>query len=280
MASFTKLVCFFFLLITLQIHARDSHFFSKVSRSRDYITNPNHNYYNNQDNEVTPFTKQQYEEEQPSYTPQNTQESYGLFGHDTGLDPPTATSTSTSISTATIPSTTRTSLYKMDGHKYENQENFNNNENYENDQEEESYEPNLEGLSETFYTNYKNNNVSPRKYVAQNNYNNNNNVDNKKNYGDEGKFYGGVEKQGMSDTRYLENGKYFYDISAEKNLNNDLSYNYNNNFNNNNNNLNNENNGRFYGNKNNYYYNGNGNGNQQGYNNRFSEGEFDFDDQP
>ncbi|KAK9714632.1 hypothetical protein RND81_06G108100 [Saponaria officinalis] len=260
MASFTKFVCFFFLttlVFSLQIHARDSQFFSKVSRNRDYTTNPNNNYYINQEkNDVTSLNKQQNGEEQPSYIPQNSQNSFGLYGHDSGLDPSTDTSTSTTVQT-----TTSKFLYNMDDNKYENQKynnnDDNNNENYENNQEEESYEPNLERLSDTSYKNGNN--------VAQNKYNHNNNYK----YGDEGKYYGGVgynggvEKQGMSDTRYLENGKYFYDIKAEKNLyNNDFSYNNNhNNFNNNNNH------GKFYGN-NNYY------------NNQFSEDEFAFDGQP
>ncbi|KAH9618746.1 hypothetical protein KSS87_014599 [Heliosperma pusillum] len=235
MASFTKLVCFFFLLTTLQTYARDSNFFSQVTRNRDYNANPNLNYNNNnQENQATPFSKQG-EEQQPTFVPQTTQGGYGLYGHETGLDAPTTTTTTTA--TTANPS----KLYNMDDNQYDNQNN-NKNENFESNQEGE---PDFEQLSETSYMNNNNNNnninndninnnVVPRRYVGGNNNNNNNN-----NKFLESNQEREPEFEELSETSYTDNNN-----NNNNNNNNDNINNYNNN-NNNNNNKNGH--GKYYG---------------------------------
>ncbi|XP_057538469.1 protein E6 [Amaranthus tricolor] len=280
MASYPKFGCFLFLLIislsSIQTHARGSQFFSKFTRNGDTATTtttPNTDYNPNNNEKEFVHLKKQQSEEQPVFIPQTTETGYGLYGHETGLDPPS----------------TSTTLYNMDdiNNNNNNNENFNTNNN--NEYHEKNYATELQGLSSTSYTNNNNNNYENNNNNNYENYNNNNyeNYNNNNNNG-EGKFHGGAgyndvqEKQGMSDTRFMYNGKYFYDLEAEKknnynpNNNNYMSYsnNYNNNYNNN----------GYYGNKmNNFeeFYNNNNNQkfyNGNGYQNQFpEEEEFDFD---
>ncbi|GAB4826996.1 hypothetical protein Ancab_033876 [Ancistrocladus abbreviatus] len=219
MASIAKLFSAFFLLTllsSLQTHARDSQFFSKVTREN---TNPNNenNYYNTNPNvqeQAAAVTKVQ--EQEPAFIPQTTQTGYGLYGHETGQSVPSTTTTTRKPSYSTTYKTQfeepRNNAYgtknfngnnkyvynvdafdsKEEGSTKETQNGyyFNTKTNTKN-YEERNYSPELQGLSGTSYQN-------GNKY----NYNYNNNV----------------EKQGMSDTRFLENGRYFYDLNTEKNV--------------------------------------------------------------
>ncbi|CAO2842886.1 unnamed protein product [Amaranthus hypochondriacus] len=290
MASSQKFGCILFLLIisffSIQTHARESQFFSKFTRNGETTTTsttPNTDYNpNNNEKEFVHLKKQS--DEQPVFIPQTTETGYGLYGHETGLDPPSTT------------------LYNMDDINNNNNENlYNNNENFNtnnnnNEYHEKNYATELQGLSSTSYTNnnyknnnnnYKNNNYENNNKNNYENYNNNNNYENYNNNNNkgEGKFYGGAgyngvqEKQGMSDTRFMYNGKYFYDVEAEKrsnyNPNNNNFMSYSNNYNNN----------GYYGNKmNNFeeFYSNNNNNNKfyngNEYQNQFpEEEEFDFD---
>ncbi|XP_021735624.1 protein E6-like [Chenopodium quinoa] len=168
MTSSPKFVCLFFLLTILvcsiQTYPRDSQFFSKVTRKRDDATttttinpNTNNNYFtNNKVDYFVTLNKQEKKDEQPVFLPQTTETGYGLYGHETGLDAPSTT-------------TTPNSLYNTDENNNQKYENFNNYYKNNNENHEKNYTPELKGLSGTTYTE-----KTPMSY---------------NNFNDEGKFY-------------------------------------------------------------------------------------------
>ncbi|XP_059663199.1 protein E6-like [Cornus florida] len=115
----------------------------------------------------------------PAPAPIITENGYGLYGHG-------------STETTTTPTTTNT---------------------FANDENEVPAEElnNLESFKESNTGYSYNNNYNTNGYS---NYNNNNNGYTTNSYGNNG--YQSSEKQGMSDTRYVENGKYYYDVQNEK----------------------------------------------------------------
>ncbi|XP_021726587.1 protein E6-like [Chenopodium quinoa] len=276
MASSPKFVCLFFLLTILvcsiQTYARDSQFFSKVTRNRDDATptttinpNTNNNYFtNNKVDDFVPLNKLEKKDEQPVFLPQTTETGYGLYGLETGLDAPSTTTT------------TPNTLYNMDENNNQKYENFNNyykNNNNENNYEK-NYTPELKGLSGTTY--------AEKTPISYNNFNDEGlSYNNGKDYGASFRYNNGaVEKQGMSDTRFVENGKYFYDLNAENNNNNNNNvekYYYDvDNVENKYNNGNKESN--YYEDVyNNNKYNNNNNNNNRFFNGNGKQEEFDFD---
>jgi hypothetical protein len=220
------------LLLPLQTIARESQFFSKVTHFNKETKIPNKE-------ESSTVTNKP--EEQPPFIPQ-TENSYGLYGHESDHLPSTAGATTTT----TNPNFEDTNNYQNDNNKYYHNDAYNtkyyNKDTFGNYQNE---------LSDTKYNEEQNNNnnvANERSF-----YTNNNN-----NYNAENNKYNG-EKQGMSDTRYLEGGKYYYDVNYEKynptmysdssrGVNNNNWYKNRGNSNNNN-----------YGNNNEFYQNNQGN---------------------
>ncbi|KAI3456231.1 hypothetical protein Pfo_012894 [Paulownia fortunei] len=108
MASSAKQFSFFLLLTllsSLHTHARDSQFFNKVPSTTSNNVVPN--------NKEAPNNQQ--EQQDPSFLPES-ENGYGLYGHESGQLPPSAT-------TATgEPATTTTTLYNTESeqpvHKY------------------------------------------------------------------------------------------------------------------------------------------------------------------
>jgi hypothetical protein len=240
MAPISKFLSFLFLTtlsFSLHIHARDSQFFSKVThvdnnnvKDRD-VPNPNNE---------GPLNKPQ--QQQPDFMPE-TENSYGLYGHESDHLPSTAATTTTTTN-SNFEDTNK--YYNNDAYntKYYNKDTFGNNQNElsETKYNEEGYNSMMEKQN-----NNNNNAANERSF-----YNNNNN------YNAENNMYNG-EKQGMSDTRYLEGGKYYYDVNYEKynptmysdssrGVNNNNWYKNRGNSNNNN-----------YGNNNEFYQNNQGN---------------------
>jgi len=248
MASSPKFACLFFffflfttLLFALQIHARDSQFFNKQTPK----TNP----------QQLPSKKNEVEEEEPAFLPQTSGTGYGLYGHETGLNPPTTAA----------------------------DDNDDNNEAISH-HDQKNYATELKGLSASGFLD-----DVPRK---SNNYYNNNNGE--KNYDYNYNYYagvgdnGGVDNQGISDTRVLGNGKHSYEMDAGNRLD-QYDHHYQSNYKSYPNNYNdnyylkdeysghfvhgNNNHGEYYNNK---YYN-NGNAMRQGYQNQMhGEEEFEF----
>jgi hypothetical protein len=192
----------------MQIHARESQFFSKFTNNNAKETQviPN--------KEETTTTKQNQE---PTFIPE-TQGGYGLYGHESGQFPPTTTTTTTPthVNAATYaPYTTKPSRlpYKNEFddeeslNKYLNtndDHNNNNNENknyyYNNDgNKNKNYYFNKNSYEANQYGGFGNTKLTTERGYStmanQNNYN---------------------ERQGMSDTRFMENGKYYYDLNSGK----------------------------------------------------------------
>lgn len=250
MATFPTYISFILLttlLLPLQTIARESEFFSKVTHFNKETKVPN--------KEESPVTNKP--EEQPPFIPQ-TQNSYGLYGHDSDHIPSTAATASTTNSnfedTNNYPNNNK--YYNNDAYntKYYNKDTFGNNQNELSDTKynEEGYNSMMEkqNNNQEYYFN-NNNNAANERSFHNNNYNNYNAQNNR---------YNG-EKQGMSDTRFLEGGKYFYDINYEK-YNPTMYGDSSRGVNNNNNWYNNNNN---YGNNNEYQ---NNHGNYNGYKNQ------------
>ncbi|PSS04803.1 hypothetical protein CEY00_Acc20661 [Actinidia chinensis var. chinensis] len=162
-------------------HARDAQFFSKVTPTT--ATTPTNNA---KETIEVPQKEQEYvtkQEQEPRFIP-DTQTGYGLYGHESGQFPPTTTRTTTSL-----PYTTTN----------------NNNNNYYNN---EAYASDTQGMSDTRFVD--------KAYTTPTNDNNNyyNGANNYYNTQQQPNNYYNTQKQGMSDTRFLENGKYYYDGHA------------------------------------------------------------------
>ncbi|CAK8577653.1 unnamed protein product [Lathyrus sativus] len=269
MAPISKLLSFLFLTtlsFSLQIHARDSKFFSKVTHVNNNLN----------DNNQQPLNKPE-QQQQPVFIPE-TENSYGLYGHESGLHPPTTT-TSNNVVPNTYQSYQKTSPQDENNNvnnyfttsqkdsytnKYPNEisdtkltptsyNNNNNNNNYDkyfyNNNKYASNEVANTKFPEEAYNsmeNQNNNNNNDKYYYNNNKYasneltnakfpeegynsmenqNNkyyyNNNVAAKDKYyfktnGASNNNYNNGERQGMSDTRVMEGGKYFYDVNSEK----------------------------------------------------------------
>ncbi|XP_061344580.1 protein E6-like [Gastrolobium bilobum] len=228
MAPISKFIPFLFLttlLLSLQINARDSQFFSKVS----HVNN------NFKETEVPkneePLKKP---EQQPVFIPE-TENSYGLYGHESGQNPPTTTTTPTPTPTTYQPYKTET---EEKFNKYPNKNYYNYNKDFYRTNQNEMSDTRLAGTPSSnnnyFYNNKdafgdKQNQLSDTKYTEggynsmenQNKkkkyYYNNNAANDKNSFQNNAvnnKYYG--ERQGISDTRFMEGGKYFYDVDSEK----------------------------------------------------------------
>ncbi|XP_030972830.1 protein E6-like [Quercus lobata] len=231
MAPSAKFISFLFILTLsffVQIHARESQFFSKVTN------------VNNDAKETTTVDPNKEEfltkhEQQPVFIPQ-TQNGYGLYGHESGQFPPTTTTptptTTTSLTNVnaapytTTPTTTTNNnapfktvfeddeslnkyLNSNQNYNYNPNPNNNNNNNNQNNEfyyNNNAYHASQNGLRDSRLTQRG----GYTTLANQNNYNNNNNGANS---------YNNAERQGMSDTRFLENGKYYYDLNLENNYN-------------------------------------------------------------
>ncbi|PWA64176.1 hypothetical protein CTI12_AA346700 [Artemisia annua] len=214
MASITFFVFLTLALSLTTIHARESQFFAKVSNnipeeSQPLNTNQNTNENTNQqDLKFVPQTRETTEGS-----------GYGLFGHESGQLPPSATTTNNNLennnnnnnylpanlpenynpvayttpihsSTQDIPNefSYEPQAYKADNNMYnsQNQEEFmqTNDDNTFNSQKQDEF----------MQTNDANMYNTGKQEIGTNG----------------GNMYNNYEKQGMSDTRFLNNGKYYY----------------------------------------------------------------------
>lgn len=213
MAPFSNYISFLFLttlLLPLQITARDSQFFSKVTH---FDSNNNNNNVKETEfpNKEGPLNKP---EQQPVFTPE-TENSYGLYGHESTQLPSTTTTTTYQPYEAEFQHTSKypNKYYNYNNEAYSTNQNelsntrltgtgYRNSDKYYN---KDAYGGNQNELSDTKYTEGEYNSMGNQNNYKKYHYNNN--VANKR--------YNG-EKQGMSDTRFLEGGKYYYDVNYEK----------------------------------------------------------------
>ncbi|XP_039004256.1 protein E6-like isoform X1 [Hibiscus syriacus] len=186
MASSLKLISFLFLfaLFCVQIHARE--FFSKIPTVN---INEKETTTATREKEHGTETTQTSEEQQPRFIPE-TENGYGLYGHGTGTDQPSFTTKETYEPYATPVK------YHPDEPYNSIPESSSNNKN--------TYYYNKNAYESTEHQNLGQARFIDKGWSTQENQNNNYNRNN-------------GEKQGMSDTRYLENGKYYYDVKSESN---------------------------------------------------------------
>ncbi|KAL3519812.1 hypothetical protein ACH5RR_017961 [Cinchona calisaya] len=251
MAPIAKTFFLLFLLTLLSslqiIQARDPQNFNKI---------PSNN--GAKETEVIPDKQEQ----EPNFIPENENGGYGLYGKE-NVEPYKTTPTNLpynsqlpkeSYPTKYLPKNYNTKAYVTEPEGYRSENNYNNNNfyngedtYYNNNEQQGSFgETKLLGSSYTNPSNNRNNyyNNNKNKYYngeqqASTRFNNYNKKNNYYNTGGNTNTNGGVQKQGMSDTRFMENGKYFYDINMEQNFNrgsygaNDRGYygNNNNNYN-------------------------------------------------
>ncbi|KAK8551518.1 hypothetical protein V6N13_119976 [Hibiscus sabdariffa] len=170
MASSPKLISllFLFALFSMQIHARE--FFSKIPTANT--------------NEKETTTREQ-EEQEPRFVPE-TQNGYGLYGHETGAGEPSFTTKETYE-----PYVTPVKYHPDEPYNSIPESSSNNKNAYESTEQQ--------NLGDATFT--------EKGWSTKENQNTNNYYSN----GNNG------EKQGLSDTRYLENGKYYYDVKSENN---------------------------------------------------------------
>ncbi|KAK9092698.1 hypothetical protein Syun_027609 [Stephania yunnanensis] len=262
-----SLLSLFLVISTLRVHARDSQFFSKV------IPNNNNNNLVDEvkDTQLTP----QREEDLPRFT-QQSRNGYGLYGHDEIQNPQFNEVPNGGSSSSNLPVGDEFAV----GH--EKFEFNNNNENYENMQfRENGYKGRQNNMPDNFYNNnydgykseeFNNNRFKDEQFMRNNDgykgNNNNNNYNEFRtgefNNNDNNNAYKGEqfnnnnnnmfqnERQGMSDTRFLEHGRYYYNAkndnltpnrefgsgSSDREVENSRNQYYNGGFNNGNNNNN------------------------------------------
>ncbi|CAH2059509.1 unnamed protein product [Thlaspi arvense] len=182
MAFSTRSGIFFFfvtfLLFSTQINARDIYSFGKFHREDPKDQNPN--LVPVQTNE-----KNEQDDQNPSFIPES-ESGYGLYGHET----------------------TYSNNEELDNKRYDENVNY----------DDSSFStPSLTQTQES-YKNYGEN-------YPQTTYDENNKdtsyYENSNGYGREREAYKGysknVERQGMSDTRFMANGNYYFDLDDDRN---------------------------------------------------------------
>ncbi|XP_073298672.1 uncharacterized protein [Primulina huaijiensis] len=219
-----SLLLLFTLLSYTRTQARDNQLFSKVSASAI------------QDQEL-PLNNNQQEE--PNFIQRENENGYGLYGHDqSGQLPPSATGTSLLNTESEAP------LHRHLPKNYNPEAYVTKPEGYTSDGNQNSYTTNLKNYyreAEKSYNNQQEDEETtsePEQYIYNHNYRyyggssfNSERPQGLRDYRLSGRdpaqnsrenyFYNGgadsvFQPQGMSDTRSLENGKYFYDINTEK----------------------------------------------------------------
>lgn len=195
------------LLSTFHSHARDSQLFNKVPSTTTTTTT-------NVPYKEDPLSSQ---EQEPNFLPQN-ENGYGLYGHESGQLPPSTTITTTATM---IPYNTKSERplnkylpenYNPVAYVTESQDK-NNGKGFT----EESYSTRTNNDNNNYYNGVDSFNERPEpkgtRFNGGGSYSTTlNNRENYYNNGGRPNF----EPQGLSDTRSMENGKYFYDVNSGK----------------------------------------------------------------
>ncbi|CAH8299090.1 unnamed protein product [Eruca vesicaria subsp. sativa] len=217
MAFSTRSSIFFFfttlVLLSTQINARDSYFFGKFHRETTKDQNPN-NVLPLETSEKTTveesFPNKKEQEQDPTFLPQS-ENGYGLYGHETTYNNNKEEFNNNNkydekfngetFSTPTLSETEESynnydEKYPKKTESYDNNEEFNNNK-YDENVKEKSFSKNNED-KRSFY----NSNAYETELELETPY---------KGYSHN------LERQGMSDTRFMEKGNYYYDLYNDRN---------------------------------------------------------------
>jgi len=157
LSNFISFLLFATLLLALQISARDSEFFSKVSH-----------FDNNNVKETEVPSKEAPEvnkvDQQPPFVPE-TENSYGLYGHDESNEVPSTTTTK-KVASYTTPTSYHPYKTEFENTRYYNNDAYNNRfaETGYNNQEELSDTKYTEEGYNNNYNNYQNNNNNQKYY--------------------------------------------------------------------------------------------------------------------
>ncbi|XP_054776595.1 protein E6-like [Prosopis cineraria] len=202
MALFSNFFSFLFftvLFLSLQIHARDSQFFSKVTHAND--NNINGIKETDLPSKEEPVNKQP--EQEPVFVPE-AHDSYGLYGHKSAGQFPPATTTTTM--TTYPPYKTESEEYMMSKYPNNKYYSYYNRDAYNTNYYKDAYGNDLDNTKHTEggYESVMSKNQMMRK-KNQMFYNSNNGG-----YDDRYHHNNG-ERQGMSDTKFMEGGKYHYE---------------------------------------------------------------------
>ncbi|AAF16754.1 F3M18.16 [Arabidopsis thaliana] len=252
---------FFFttlVLLSTQIHARDSYFFGKFHRESPKDQNPN-SFIPLETSEKTTVEEsvlnKKEQEQDPTFVPESGN-GYGLYGHETTYNnnndnkeefnnnnkndekvnsktfsTPSLSETEESFNNYEENYPKKTENYGTKGY---NNEEFNNNNNKYDANFKEEFNNNKydENYAKEEFNNNNNNNNYNYKYdenvkeesFPENNEDNKKNVYNSNAYGTELEretpykgYSHNLERQGMSDTRFMEKGSYYYDLYNDRN---------------------------------------------------------------
>lgn len=212
--TFNYLPFFFFFLLLLssvQIEARVNKFFSKfINTDRDLVPN------------LPPAPVSAPPQISPSLPPtpapapffDESQNAYGLYARDSDADENTRTITDV-----------EEEILAGDGQEEENHKSGYSTtnlqtENYESPRRYEEYQNNNYQNNNGFRNSEYENNNEYRKSEYESDFENNNarNYEYQSNFEDDGyrrRRYNPTQQQGMSDTRFMENGRYFHDIDSK-----------------------------------------------------------------
>ncbi|EOA27627.1 hypothetical protein CARUB_v10023775mg [Capsella rubella] len=240
--AFSTSSCIFLLTLVLfstQISARDSYSFGKFQREIPTDQNPN-SLVPNQTNE-----KKEQDDQNPAFIPQS-ENGYGLYGHETTYNNNEELNNNKdgekvnyddSFSTPSLSETDQThESYKNYKESYpktteiydDNKDTiyYGNPDTYGTDKREKEAYKGYGNKDTSYYGNSNTYGTDKREKEAYKGYGNKDTsyYGNSNTYGaekGEKEAYKGysnnVERQGMSDTRYMANGKYYYDLDDDRN---------------------------------------------------------------
>ncbi|XP_056158329.1 protein E6 [Syzygium oleosum] len=254
MAASTKGLSVLFLVLLVLAHshvqARESKFFSKVTHSTNVATSDHVEEKKLAQIEIPAAAPEYSLTPGPAPAYVEKEYGYGLYGHDSDMLPPAretftpvttvaATTTTTNVNEKQATATPATATankdnnledqfvreelsgesfqtgYTNNNYNYDNNNGYSNNDNYNNNNGF-SNNYNYNGYANTRETNGYANNYNTNAFTStysttdqSENYNTNGYSGNANSNG-----YG-TERQGMSDTRYVENGKYSYNVKSD-----------------------------------------------------------------
>ncbi|CAN6816842.1 unnamed protein product [Brassica oleracea var. botrytis] len=206
MAFSTRTSLLFFttlVLLSTQINARDSYFFGKFHRESPKDQNANNVLPLKTSQKTTikeSFPNKKDQEQDPTFVPES-ENGYGLYGHETTYNNNNKYDEKFSGETFSTPSLSETEVSynnydeKYPKKSYDNNEEFNKK--YDEHVKEESFSENNEDKRSFYNSNAYGTELereTPYKGYSHN-----------------------MERQGMSDTRFMEKGNYYYDLYNDRN---------------------------------------------------------------
>lgn len=230
---FVALLILAFLSVSISVEARDfkeRQSFSKFTNANDNDDKENAPVIPTKEESLTTVETLKKQEQQPTFLPQ-TKNGYGLYGHEEEMVKNTpATATTTTTSTGNRPSKTTMpadSFYSYPNGNFENSNNYYNDRSYDkrsnNYYNKDAYVANQREQARNTYVpeeqNFGGNTRLQDSSYTTTTTTGSRATNDRNNYYTGGNRYGTAQQQGMSDTRFVENGKYYYDVDNEEKYN-------------------------------------------------------------